>query len=285
MEQAYQAKAPDPVAISPKAFEDTGDTAVYWLTGAGIMLNSHGTVLMVDPILSLISENPPLSEVEGTPQYVFPPIRAEKVGALDAVLYTHADADHLGDLTAKTLARQGVCFHGTQNVKNRLLEIGIPEAQIVVHEPLSRFEIGNVTVQMTPADHPWQLDFPETQPYVYRPEDCCGFKFYTRDGVVWDPGDSKFLTEHLDNEDVDLLFMDFENNSPAHHFGTEAALNIVNHLKDAQIIMFHWGTYYAPEKCWYAADPESVRHRIERSDRFLEPHPGEKVPIHFKNSK
>lgn len=279
----YQAKAPDPIPMTAEAFSDTKDTSVYWLTGAGIFLNSHGTTLMVDPILSLLSFDPPLSEVEGTPQYVMPPIRAEDVGRLDAVLYTHADADHLGDLTVNALMKKGVVFHGTENVRKRLMEIGVADDKIVSHLPLDRFTIGCITVQMTPADHPWQLDYPETQSYVYRPEDCCGYKFYTEDGVIWDPGDSKFLPEHLDNEDVDLLFMDFEDNSPLHHFGTENALKIVNHLSAAQIIMFHWGTYYAPEKCWYAADPEAVRHRIEHIQRFLEPHPGEKVLIQRRN--
>jgi hypothetical protein len=49
--------------------------------------------------------------------------------------------------------------------------------------------------------------------------------------------------------------------------------------------MFHWGTYYAPEKVWYAADPDMVRNRIERKERFLEPHPGEKVFVDYVNKK
>lgn len=283
-DEGYQAKAPDPVPMSKEAFEDTADTATYWLTGAGILLNSHGTTIMVDPILSLVSQDPPLSEVESTPQYVMPPIDAASIPHLDAVLYTHADDDHMGAITVKILAEEKFTFHGTAWVGKRLAELGVPAEQIMVHAPMSRFEIGNVTVQMTAADHPWQLDYPERHLRVYQPEDCCGFKFYTPDGVVWHPGDSKFLPEHLENTDVDLIYMDFEANSPAHHFGTEAALKIVNHLKTAEVIMFHWGTYYAPEKCWYAADPAMVRDRIENKERWLEPHPGEKVLVHRINS-
>jgi L-ascorbate metabolism protein UlaG (beta-lactamase superfamily) len=284
-ETGYQAKAPDPIPLKQEAFTNTGDTATYWLTGAGILINSHGTTIMVDPILSLVSQDPPLSEVEGTPQYVMPPIDAQSVPRLDAVLYTHADEDHMGPVTVGILAKKGFIFHGTEWSGKRLAELGVPEQQIVTHAPLSGFDIGCITVQMTAANHPWQLDYPERHLRVYKPEDCCGYKFYTPDGVVWHPGDSKFLPEHLDNTDVDLLYMDFENNSPAHHFGTEAALKIVNHLCRAEVIMFHWGTYYAPEKCWYAADPEMVRGRIENPDRWLEPHPGEKVTVHRINSK
>lgn len=277
---AYQAKAPDPIPMTAAAFARADETSVYWLTGAGVLLTSHGVNVIIDPILSLISDDPPLSEVEGTPQYVMPPIAAKGVGRLDAILYTHADADHMGEITVRELMKQGAPFHTTAYGKKRLMAIGVPEAQIIAHPPRDRFAIGCVEVQMTAADHPWQLDYPEREPYVHKPEDCCGFKLYTPDGVVWDPGDSKFLPEHLDNQDVDLLFMDFEANNPNHHFGTEAALKIVNCLKDAQVIMFHWGTYYAPEKCWYAADPADVRDRINDLSRFLEPHPGEKISIH-----
>ncbi len=277
-----QAKAPEPIPMTSADFEMFDGTAVYWLTSAGVMLNSHGTVIIVDPILSFISEDPLLSEVEGTPQYTKPPIAAKDIVRADAILYTHADADHLGEVTVKRLNKLGVVFHGTQKVRERLMEIGVPDERIVAHAPRESFQIGCVKVQMTAADHPWQAEFPETESYIYKPEDCCGYKFYTPDGVVWDPGDSKLLDEHFDNEDVNLLFMDFEDNSPLHHFGTENALKLVNHLIHADIIMFHWGTFYAPEKSWYAADPGKVRDRIAGKERFIEPHPGEKVIINYR---
>lgn len=279
----YQAKAPDPIMMSDYDFQDNHDTSVYWLTGASILLNSHGTTIMVDPVISLESENPPISEVEGAPQYCLPPIRAYDVKHLSAILYTHADTDHMGRISLKILQKLGIPFHSTPFVKKTMIDLGVPADQIIAHDPLDRFRIDNVTVQMTLADHPWQLDYPDTQPYVHKPEDCCGFKFYTEDGVVWHPGDSKFLPEHLDNEDVDLLFMDFENNKPIHHFGTEAALKIVNHLPNADVIMFHWGTYYGPDKCWYAADPADVKDKIVNIERFIEPHPGEKVIVRNKH--
>ncbi len=278
----YQAKAPDPIPLTPDAFINNNDTAVYWLTGAGILINSHGTIILVDPVLSLESFDPPISEIEGTPQYVMPPLSVEDIKKLDAILYTHADTDHMGPITASKLKELMVPFHCTPYVKDKLIELGVSDQLIISHKKEDCFRIGNIKVQMTLAHHPWQLDFPEKNLYVYKIEDCCGFKFYTEDGVIWDPGDSRFLPEHLDNTDVDLIFMDFEDNSPKHHFGVEAALKIVNHLDKAYIIMFHWGTYYAPDKCWFAADPNDVRSRINHIERFLEPHPGEKIIVHHK---
>lgn len=47
-----QAKAKQPtIELTEKDFADNGETAVYWLTGAGVMINSHRTVIMIDPVL------------------------------------------------------------------------------------------------------------------------------------------------------------------------------------------------------------------------------------------
>jgi phosphoribosyl 1,2-cyclic phosphate phosphodiesterase len=94
LNKGYQAKAPDPVPMTDDAFMKRTDTAVYWLTGAGIFINCRGTTILVDPVLSLVSENPPISEVDGAPQYVMPPLSPGDIKQVDAVLYTHGHADH-----------------------------------------------------------------------------------------------------------------------------------------------------------------------------------------------
>ena len=279
----YQARAPEPYKMTKTDFEICDDTGIYWLTGASVFINSHGTKILIDPVLSLSATNPSISEIDDILQYVNPPIFASEIQNLDAVLYTHADTDHMGPITVNTLKEIGVTFHGTPYVKDKLIEMGVSEKQIISHDIQDSFCIGDVIIQMTLAYHPWQLDFPEQNLYVYQLSDCCGFKLYTPDGVIWVPGDSRFLPEHLENEDVDLLFMDFEDNNPIHHFGVEKALKIVNHLSKADIIMYHWGTYYAPDKCWFSADPASVRDQIINNSRFIEPHPGERIVLHRKN--
>ena len=37
--------------MTKKDFEDQGNTRVYWLGSGGAMINDHGTVIMIDPLL------------------------------------------------------------------------------------------------------------------------------------------------------------------------------------------------------------------------------------------
>ena len=80
-----QAVAPQTRAIGSPAFDDSSDgTTLYWLGMAGFLINSRGTLLMVDPVLGGF-DMPLLIEL---------PARSSDVPRVDAVLVTHADNDH-----------------------------------------------------------------------------------------------------------------------------------------------------------------------------------------------
>lgn len=44
-----QAVAPATIKLTAADFTAREDTAIYWLGNAGIMINSHGTTIMIDP--------------------------------------------------------------------------------------------------------------------------------------------------------------------------------------------------------------------------------------------
>lgn len=275
-----------PKAVYPlteKDFADNHETAVYWLSSAGVFLNCHGTTIMVDPNLALMSDDPPISEVQGMLQLTMPPILAGDVKKLDAVLITHADLDHLGVKTVINLLGSGCLYHGTNYVCNDLVRLGVPPERVVKHAPNSRFTIGNVEIQMTPAYHPWQQDQQEYNNYLYKLEDCTGYKFFTPDGVVWDPGDSLLLEEHFQNGDADLMFIDFgdDRNDPVgtYHFGRPQAIKLADSMPDTDMIMFHWGTFYAPDASWCNCNPEDVKPLLAHPEHFLDYGPGQKYVL------
>ena len=84
-----QAVAPKTIPILREAFDKINDTEIRWLSSAGIMINSHGTVIMMDPLL----------EGFDLPLLVDMPIKSEDVPNLDAVLITHCDNDHFSRTT------------------------------------------------------------------------------------------------------------------------------------------------------------------------------------------
>ena len=51
MEKTHQAKAPETQFFGAEAFGPSRDTVLRWLGMAGLLINSRGTTLMVDPLL------------------------------------------------------------------------------------------------------------------------------------------------------------------------------------------------------------------------------------------
>lgn len=278
-----QAMPEQTVPMGPEAFENHGETSLYWLGGAGVMVNSRGTLLLVDPVLvaepSLKNgETVWISESDGTPLLRLPPIAPSGVKRLDAVLYTHSDGDHLGRQTALALCATGCIYHATGECAEHLRQMGIPEDRMVVHPKLDRFEIGDITVQMTLADHPWQKLDPETyHGWHFTEKDCTGYKLYTPDGVVWIPGDTLPRQEHMENSDVDVMFADFSDDP--YHYGAKNMIELCNHLPRAELIASHWGTLDMPDSPPQNADPYSVRPFIVPADRLHILAPGERYVL------
>ncbi len=283
-----QARPKPSIPLTADAFADHQETAVYWLASSTILLNSYGTNILMDPTLmflhdddqeSMVSEVLDDDQIDYMKFLVRPPILASELPRLDAVLLTHADVDHMGPRSIEALAAKGNIFHGTPYVGRILREQGVAEEQIVTHGIGERFQINDITVETTEADHPWQKFFPEVYDYVYKPEDCCGFKFYCRDCVIWNPGDSLLLNSHFHHQDADLIFMDYSEDPTACHFGQKDAVLLSNYYSDQDIIMYHWGFYDAPTVGWCSADPEVIRPQIVRPQRFRVLTPGEKFVV------
>ena len=175
-----QAVAPATVQMESVAFEDNQETAIYWLGNAGVMVNSHGTNIMIDPLLDGF-DMPSLIEV---------PIQSAEVPGLDGLLLTHCDNDHFSKPTCLNLKSVTKMFHGPNYVKTLLDQLDLPG---VGHDINSSFAIGTITVTLTPAKHNWQN---ESSKYSFRhfdESDYCGYWLDTPDGTIWLPGDSKLL--------------------------------------------------------------------------------------------
>lgn len=269
-----------PAATEPLRLADAPreGTAVAWLGSAGVALWSRGTLILVDPVLGVRRNGAGAlcSEVEGMPLLREPPTTPEALATADAVLYTHADEDHMGPETAAALGRLGLRFHTTGFVARELEKLGVPAGRIVVHRAREAFRVGDVAVRMTAASHGWQETMPERYDWKYTLEDCTGFFFETPDGSVWDPGDTQLLDEHLDQPPADLLLMDYSDDP--YHLGLDGALRLSERQERARLLMFHWGTFAADRPC-YCADPAAVRARLRRPERLLTPPMGRWVRL------
>lgn len=251
------------VQIDESAFSKREDTVVTWLGGSGFLINCAGIIILIDPVLSLSPDNPEFSEC-GLKLKIKLPILAEQVPKVDYVLYTHADVDHLGPITALILAKHNPRFIGTYAVYYQLTQLGINPKQISVCRIREKMYIHDILVEIIPADHPWQLMARERAGKPYRMGDCCGFILNTKNGRMFFPGDTRLMEEHLEIKDIDLLILDVSKDE--YHLNHTSAVVLANNLPNAYIFPTHYGTYDS-DKPAHIGEPSDVYPRIINSDK------------------
>lgn len=254
-----------------EAFEVNNETSIRWLGSAGFFLNSRGTCIMIDPMLKGFD----------MPVLFQSPIAPEEVPHLDAVLVTHCDNDHYSIPSCVGMSKVCRQYHGTYYIDTLMKQQGLPSFG---HNIGDEFRIGPITVKLTPAYHLWQNEMEEFRKLrEYKMEDYCGFLINTPDGVIWAPGDSRFLPEFLELPSPDVIFFDFSDDS--WHIGLEGAIKIANTYPDAELILSHWGTVDAPDMKPFNADPSSLKGKITNPKRIHILNPGEPFVLNNKKYK
>ena len=141
-----QAKA-ERMEMTKEAFAKIDSTRVYWLGGGGAMINSRGTIILIDPLLKGFDMKI-LTEA---------PLLPEDVPHADAVIITHCDNDHFSKVTLTEIKDRIDSVHTTHYVASLCEEIGIPAKGHDIHE---QFMVKDLRITLTPADHAWQNDSP-----------------------------------------------------------------------------------------------------------------------------
>ena len=245
------------------AFSNRGDTAVTWLGGAGFLVNSRGTVILIDPVLSLSPDKEGCSEA-GLKLKTALPIQAQQVLRVDYVLYTHSDIDHLGPITALALAKKGAKFYGTYRVYHALTQLGVSPKQAFVCREDEPVQLGGIAVDVTPADHPWQLKDLKRGGRPFRAGECCGYILNTPDGRLFFPGDTRLMEAHLRIKNIDLLALDVS--MCEYHLNHTSAAVLANNLPEAWLFPLHYGTYDSPQPA-HLGDPCDVFKNVTDGDR------------------
>lgn len=250
-DKVMQAKPAPTQFFGAEAFEREEGTVLRWLGNSGLLINTRGTCILVDPVL----------EGFDMPLLIDMPITPEEVPHLDAVLLTHADNDHFSRVTLKKLSAVCSSFHGPHYVAQLLEEEGIPAEG---HDIQDSFSVEGINVSLTPADHAWQN---ERKKYarVFQMEDFCGFWLETVDGKLWIPGDSRLLPEQLEMPQPDVIFFDFSDSS--WHIGFDNAVKMANTYPNAALILQHWGTVDAPTRVEFNGDPDQLLKAVVNPER------------------
>lgn len=255
--------------LSTAFFEQTDSTLVTWLGMAGAGINVHGTILFIDPLLTMVRKDGEVLSECGHKMKIPLPIEEPAVPRVDAVLYTHTDADHFTEATAIALNRRlKPLFVGPPPVAERLYRFGVESDRVIVARDFETVSIGNAEIYITPTLHDYEQETP------FRRGDCSGFLIKTSDGSVWHPGDTRIIPELLEVKGVDILFYDVA--SVEGHLGAEGSAQIAKTCGARVMLAYHYGTFDMPPGSYGGCDPEDCLPFVTGLDaEFVTPSPGE----------
>jgi L-ascorbate metabolism protein UlaG (beta-lactamase superfamily) len=264
-------------AIYASFFDQRNDTRLSWLGMAGAIVNSRGTILLIDPLLTTLTTGGQAHCESGYRLKVPFPIEATDLPRADLVMYTHADDDHLGLMTARTLAQRLACrFLAPAPVARMLQEAGISPERIHIAKDFQSLQVGQVEIDVTPALHNWQALNP------WQREDCCGYLLKTPDGSIWHPGDTRLIDELLRYKDVDVMFFDVA--ALDSHLGPEGSARLAMSCGAKTLIAYHYGTFDLPPGSFGGFDPQDALAYVKDVPaRFQCMNPGEVFQVQPAN--
>ena len=262
MNEKGQAQAAQTVHFTNETFEDHGDVRVFWLGGGGAMINSKGTIVMIDPLLEGF-DMPLLIDMAAKP---------EDIPHVDGILVSHVDNDHYSRPTLRDLKDRTDEIHASCYVASLMKEeCGIENAY--GHTWYDEMDIRNVHVTVTPADHNWQNDVAKYQYRVWKKEEYSGFFLKTEGKKIWYVGDSRLMDYQLSYEKPDVMLFDFADNIV--HIGLENAYKLANAYPDTKLILIHWGTVDAPSSSAFNGNPQDIIDHVVNPERVIVLAPGE----------
>lgn len=255
------------IPFGQEAFNKIDHTEIRWMANASIFINSHGSHVMIDPLL------------EGFDMTLLAkmPIMPKDIPHLDAILITHIDNDHFSRMTCKDV--QDVCaeYHGPHYVAEEMVKEGLNG---LGHDIDEQFTIQDLTIQLTPAKHNWQSESAKYNYRQWKEEDYCGYWIETKDGTIWLPGDSRLLDSHLHMPNPDVILFDFSDNE--WHITLDGAIKLANTYPNADLICIHWGSVDAPTMSPFNGNPEDLFSRVIHPERIKVLAPGEVYKLNKK---
>jgi L-ascorbate metabolism protein UlaG (beta-lactamase superfamily) len=243
----------------------TEGTAVWWTGHNGWLIKADGVLIGIDPVL------------DAADRMQQSPITAlELAGELDIVFMTHEHGDHFNNQVSRVLAQNSDClFVIPANCMEKARRLGIPEERIQVAVPREAFEVRGIYVLPIRALH----GHPKFSVYAKANLQDCGYLIKMGGKTFLQPGDSVLLQDHLELEDVDILFF-----SPTeHNMHIRQSVILINELEPDYILPQHRDTYVqTPQnRFWtngYAAEIKTHLSRTLR-ERYHVLEQGERLVI------
>ncbi len=263
------------------AGEHDGITA-WWLGNSGFAVQMNGKVVLTDPVIELARDSDPLgSEMgwrkAGPGEWLQPvwqcdsvvplrfrlPMLAREVPQCDLVVVSHAHEDHGASKTLWILGQQtDAHFCGPHDMRQKFLDVGIPEDRIHVNLPGRTETVAGLEVEWTYATHG-----PPSYASGYLVDDGKNRVYYTGDNSTIEPHPD--FPPIMEFQDIDLLILP----APLQYMGGERGAKLANATDASFVLPSHYNTYDIPgEKLhigWLGGNPEEMRGHMKHGDRLI----------------
>ncbi len=251
----------NPVERMKASAAAAGQLAVLWTGNDGWLLSNGTSVLAMDLDFYLEERIAP------------PPVTmAELAPHLDLLMISHAHDDHFNARTVSELVNHSDClFMLPVSCHDKADHVGIPHDRRLTMQPgQSRTHLGiRFSAFRALHGHIGQSVYTGANPGD------CGYRFELAGCLIFQPGDTVLLQEHLEMPPVDILFI-----SPTdHNTHIEPSRRMIEAIKPRWIIAQHFDTYRidAENAFWTKGYATELKDRLpepERS-RFIIPAAGE----------
>jgi L-ascorbate metabolism protein UlaG (beta-lactamase superfamily) len=226
--------APVPVPRAAPYHASDADLSVTRIVHGSLLLAFRGTRLLVDPWFYsgfVVRQREPLGMIPSA----LPPV--------DAVLITHAHADHYDARTVRELAGRVPVAVAPRELHDRLVGLGL--RQVIALDWWQRAQVGATTITAVPAGH-------GVHGYVLG---AGGLSVYVAGDTR--PGDAlDAIAAAFPRLDAALLpvgglrLLGF-----AREMGPEDAARAAAHLRPERVIPVGYGAAATPPLYWYASEP------------------------------
>jgi len=246
-------------------------TRITWLGHSAMLIEIGGLRILTDPNLGQRAS--PLSWA-GPKRFTPPPISAEDLPGLDAVLISHDHYDHLDYKTIMALKEKTARFVAPMGVGGRMVDWGVEKEKVTQLDWWEEYSLeGKVTLALAPAQHfsarglldrnktlwgSWVITTPESR--VYFSGDTGMFGCFKEIGRRYGPFD--FTLMHI-GAYADVW--------PEAHMTPEQAIQAHVDLDGGVFIPMHWGTFRMAFHPWKEPAERFYNEAIRRNISFATP--------------
>ncbi len=266
----------DPVDL--KAFLAADKPQLVWLGHSASLIRVQNKTLLLDPMLSKTAS--PFQSV-GPKRFSKPPISAEELPHIDAVLISHDHYDHLDHATIKKLRGKTTKFFVPLGVAAHLQTWGVKKTQIVELDWWDAAAFEGLNLVCTPARHFSGRSLNDRYKTLW-----CSWVIESAQAKLFFSGDTgygphfKQIGKKYGPFDLTLLECgQYDKRWPNIHMQPEQTFAAYQDLRGKRLLPLHWGAFSLALHSWIDS-VERVRKAAQPfGAEVMTPRIGEIVPI------